>query len=224
MIGVAPAVVAGYESARHVYLAAVGWGLTLGVTDDVLRLSRQGVLWARACSVAAVCVLGIYTAQLARGVREYNRLAAVSQEAVRMVGVDVLRAPADALVIVDVPHRAWEWALPFAVRPPFTSVDLTSHAFIISPRALHCCSAQWFDDTRAALRAWANGPGQDSVTLLRWSETPASRGRRTSAEYRDLPGIARALLTIESPEVLNVTIERLLRELAPGPHAGALRY
>jgi hypothetical protein len=224
MIGVAPAVVAGYESARHVYLAAVGWGLTLGVTDDVLRLSRQGVLWARACSVAAVCVLGIYTAQLARGVREYNRLAAVSQEAVRMVGVDVLRAPADALVIVDVPHRAWEWALPFAVRPPFTSVDLTSHAFIISPRALHCCSAQWFDDTRAALRAWANGPGRDSVTLLRWSETPASRGRRTSAEYRDLPGIARALLTIESPEVLNVTIERLLRELAPGPHAGALRY
>jgi hypothetical protein len=37
----------------------------------------------------------------------------------------------------------------------------------------------------------------------------------TSADYPDLPGIARALLTIDQPAVLEANIQRMLREMVP---------
>jgi hypothetical protein len=122
-------------------------------------------------------------------------------------------------VIVGAPGRSWDWALPFSVRPPFTDADLTARAFVISPRALYCCVAQWFDDTRATLRRWDSGQARDAVTVLRWSERPGSAGKLTSADYPALPAIARALLSIEHPDVLEANLQRLLRELVPEPKA-----
>lgn len=213
VIGVAPVAVAGYESPRHVYLAAVGWGLTLGAILDILRSWQSGTAWRYACTAAAVTCLIVYTVQLSWGIREYRALAAVSHEAVQGVRTEVLNGPQGGLVIVGVPRESWDWALPFAVRPPYTRTDLSSRAFIISPKALHCCAGQWFDDTRRHLRNWSTGPGQHSVTLLRWSRQPGSGGRVTSADHPDLPGIARALLTIDEPAVLELNIQRLLREM-----------
>ena len=54
IIGVAPVAVAGYESPRHVYLAAAGWGLTLGAIFDVVRSWRPATSWRYACTAAAV--------------------------------------------------------------------------------------------------------------------------------------------------------------------------
>jgi hypothetical protein len=213
IIGVAPVAVAGYESPRHVYLAAVGWGLTLGAIFDVARYWRAGTGWRYACSAAALSWLLVYTVQLAGGIREYRDLAAVSNQAVQGVRSEVLNGPQGGLVIVGVPGQSWDWALPFAVRPPYTRTDLTSRAFIISPKALHCCAGQWFEDTRRHLRNWSTGPAQHSVTLLRWSRSPGSGGRVTSAEQPDLPDIARALLTIDEPAVLEANIQRMLREM-----------
>ena len=215
IIGVAPVAVAGYESPRHVYLAAVGWGLTLGAIFDVARSWRADTAWRYACTAAAAMCLLVYTVQLADGIREYGDLAAVSHEAVQGVRSEVLNGPQGGLVIVGVPGQSWDWALPFAVRPPYTRTDLTSRAFIVSPRALHCCSGQWFEDTRRHLRNWSTGPAQHSVTLLRWSGEPGSAGRVTSADYPDLPDIARALLTIDQPAVLEANIQRMLREMVP---------
>jgi hypothetical protein len=223
IIGVAPIVVAGYESPRHVYLAAVGWALTLGAAFDVLRLRSTGAIWRYATAAAALGILTAYAVQLASGVHQYREHAAVSQEAVQGIRVEVLNGPQGGLVIVGVPGQVWDWALPFAVRPPFTRTDLTSRAFIISPRALHCCSGQWFQDTRVHLRNWSTGPAQHSVTLLRWSDRPGSGVRVTSAENPALPDIARALLAIDKPEVLETNIQRLLRELVPYPDAHGRR-
>jgi hypothetical protein len=219
MIGVAPVAVAGYESPRHVYLAAVGWALTLGAVFDVLRSRSSAAPWRYATAAAVLGILTAYSVRLAGGVREYRDHAKVSHEAVQGIRAEVLNGPQGGLVIVGVPGPVWDWALPFAVRPPFTRTDLTSRAFIISPRALHCCSGQWFQDTRRHLRNWSTGPAQHSVTLLRWSDRPGSGARVTSAENPALPDIARALLTIEQPAVLETNIQRLLRELVPSPDA-----
>jgi hypothetical protein len=223
IIGIAPVAVAGYESSRHAYLAAAGWGLSLAVVFDVVRSWRPEAAWRRACAGAAGLVLAAYALQLSRGVHEYSELAAVSHQAVQEIQSAVPAAPKGALVILGVPHRSWEWALPFTLRPPFTRTDLTLHAFVISPRALHCCLQQWFDHTRATLSRWSDGPSPDSVTLLHWSEQPGAAGRATSDDYPALPSIARALLEIERPEVLNTTLERLLQELAPQPFSGSRR-
>lgn len=217
IIGVAPVAVAGYESPRHIYLAAAGWGLTLGAMFDVVRSWRPGTAWRYACTAAALGCLSVYTVQLADGIHEYRDLAAVSHQAVQGVRAEVLNGPQGGLVIVGVPGPSWDWALPFAVRPPYTRTDLTSRAFIVSPRALHCCSGQWFNDTRRHLRNWSTGPAQEAVTLLRWSDQPGSGGRVTSADNPALPDIARALLTIDQPAVLEANIQRLLRELVPAP-------
>lgn len=215
IIGVAPVAVAGYESPRHVYLAAAGWGLTLGAVFDVVRSWRPATSWRYACTAAAMLALLGYAWQLAGGVRQYRDLAAVSHQAVQGVRAEVLNGPQGGLVIVGVPGQSWDWALPFAVRPPFTRTDLTSRAFIISPRALHCCSGQWFNDTKRHLRNWSTGPAPHSVTLLRWTEQPGSGGRVTSADNPALPDIARALLTIDHPGVLEANIQRMLREMVP---------
>jgi hypothetical protein len=217
IIGVAPVAVAGYESPRHVYLAAVGWGLTLGAIFDAVRSWWPAPFWRYACTAAAVLALLAYVWQLTGGIGHYRDLAAVSHQAVQGVRAEVLNGPQGGLVIVGVPGQSWDWALPFAVRPPFTRTDLTSRAFIISPRALHCCSGQWFNDTKRHLRNWSTGPAQYSVTLLRWTEQPGSGGRVTSADNPALPDIARALLTIDHPGVLEANIQRMLRELIPAP-------
>ena len=215
IIGVAPVAVAGYESPRHVYLAAAGWGLTLGAIFDVVRSWRPATSWRYACTAAAVAALLGYAAQLTGGIRQYRNLAVVSHQAVQGVRAEVLNGPQGGLVIVGVPGQSWTGRsrLPFA-RPLHAPIS-TSRAFIISPRALHCCSGQWFNDTRRHLRNWSTGPGQHSVTLLRWSSEPGSGGRVTSADNPALPDIARALLTIDQPAVLEANIQRMLREIVP---------
>ena len=83
-------------------------------------------------------------------------MAAVSHQVVRDVRGAALTAPEGSLIIIGAPGRSWEWALPFAVRPPFQRTDLHA-AFIISPRALSCCTAPWFEkmpyDSRLVERA-----------------------------------------------------------------------
>ncbi len=66
--------------------------------------------------------------------------------------------PGHAASLSGAPARSWEWAVPFSVRPPFTRVDLTGRAFIVTPWLLHCCRGQWFDDTRRILRDWEARP------------------------------------------------------------------
>jgi hypothetical protein len=88
--------------------------------------------------------------------------------------------------------------------------------FIVSPRELHCCRQQWFEDTRQALRAWAAGPGSGAVVVLRVSETTADIGRLSSSEQPSLPAIARTLTGIEDANLLDQSIRRLLDSVSAG--------
>ena len=159
---------------------------------------------------AACAVVIVYAFLLSGVVREWSTLARVSERATQQLGREARIAPPGGLIVTGVPGQSWEWALPFAARPPFASSDLTTRVFIVSPRALHCCRQQWFEDTRQALRAWAAGPGSGAVVLLRVSEGTAEIGRLSSSEQPSLPAIARTLTGIEEANLLDQSIRRWL--------------
>ena len=212
-IGIAPVAVAGYESPRHVYLAAVGWAMVLGILFDLLWAVRESVRWRRSVLAAAGAVLILYAFPLARAIRDWHEMAAVSQQAVRDVRRAALTAPRGTLLVVGAPVSSWAWALPFAVRPPFVRTDLRERVFIVSPRALSCCGAQWPDETRDTLRRWSNGAAPESVVFLRWDENSGALSRATSAENPQLPVLVHALTTVTNVEDLDVNLWRMLQEL-----------
>jgi hypothetical protein len=211
LIGVAPIAVAGYESPRHVYLAAVGWAIVLGLAAAGLGRVSQGS--RRTIVVPAAAVLAFYAVGLRGAVAAYGEMSATSQDATRTLERRALAAAPGTLVMVGVPLRSWEWAVPFAAQPPFAGSDLTRRVHIVTPRALHCCRGQWFEDTRRSLRAWSRGPASDQVIAMAWDQ---STGRRSAASARDNPAIlvvARAMLDIADPDALDLNIQRVVAQL-----------
>jgi len=210
VIGVAPIAVAGYASPRHVYLAAVGWAVVLGIVFEIIWTARPTLAWRRATWAAACAVLLSYAGLLYSSVLEWNRIASVSQQALRDVRSAALAAPEGSLLIIGAPVRSWEWALPFAVRPPFERTDLTRRVFIISPRALSCCSPQWFEQTRQTLHDWSAGGGRNSAVALRWDPESGALSRATDVDTPQLPVLTRALLDMGQPEDLDKNLRRML--------------
>ena len=231
VIGVAPTAVAGYESPRHVYLAAAGWAIVLGIVAD-LAWARARTRWSqRVVSAVALACCAFYVAGLHRVVAEWNRTAAVSHQAVLDVRGEVLSSPPGTLVIVGAPKRSWEWSVPFSVRPPFTRIDLTERAFIVTPWLLHCCRSEWFADTRAILRRWHAAGGGAPIVVLRWDQETGVLSRASDREYPALRTLADVLVQLDSREALDSNILRMVEELpgrAPGsgsraPGTGALK-
>jgi hypothetical protein len=213
LIGIAPVLVAGYSSPRHVYLAAAGWALSLALVLEQASLARGRLEWRRAIAAVAVAVVAWYGIGLQRSVREWNVTAAVSHKAVIDVRGAALTMPEGSLLIVGAPDRSWEWALPYSVRPPFVRADLGARVFIISPRALSCCPSQWFEETRAALTQWSAGAARESAVALRWDAETGALSRSASPDMPQLPALARALLDMRQPDELDTNLRRMLLEL-----------
>jgi hypothetical protein len=214
ILGVAPVAVAGYESPRHVYLASMAWAMLIAFAFDGLDRSRR----PRASAITRVvagAVVAAYAVLLVGVVRDWNTLALVSLRAAQQLARDARVAPPGTLIVVGVPGQSWEWVLPVAARPPFASGDLTKRVFIISPRELHCCRQQWFEDTRRTLEAWAAGPASGSVAVLRVDERAAA-GHLSSSEQPSLPEIARTLSDVRDPDLLDQAIRRLLDSVSVG--------
>ena len=209
-IGVLPIAVAGYHSPRHVYLAAVGWAIVLGIVLEAAWRARPNRSWQRTIATAAALVVLFYLVPLYRSVREWRTTAAVSHQVVRDVRDAALAAPEGSLIIIGAPGRSWEWALPFAVRPPFQRTDLHDRVFIISPRALSCCTGPWFEETRRAIRAWSSGPGRDSAMALRWDPDTGALSRAVSLDMPQLPVLVRSLLDMPKPEDLDSNLRRMI--------------
>ena len=209
-IGVAPILVAGYSSPRHVYLAAVGWALVVAIAFDVLMTRARVASLQRLVISAALVVLTAYLLPLHRAVRDWNTMAAVSQRAVQDVRAIADVLPEGSLIVVGAPTRSWEWAMPFAVQPPFVDADLTTRFVFISPRSLTCCRGRWFEDTRAALRRWSEGPQPDSAVAMTWDPETGALSRAQPAASPQLAPLIRALLTLESPDDLDRNLVRLL--------------
>jgi hypothetical protein len=211
LIGIAPVAVAGYSSPRHVYLAAVGWALVLAMVLEYWLAAPPRV--RRAAIAVALAVLAVHGVQLRQSVREWSTIADVSAQAVRDVRAAALAAPDGSLLVVGAPTRSWEWALPFAVQPPFTRTDLGDRVTIVSPRALSCCRQQWFDDTRAALQRWSTGPNRDVVVALRWDPESGALDRTSNVDNPELPIVLRSFVAMPRAEDLDENLQRVVKEL-----------
>lgn len=219
VIGIAPILVAGYSSPRHVYLAVVGWAITIGTAFDVMWTMRGSAVIARRAAIAfGALIAAVYLAGLRHEIHEYNRSADVSHGVVRDVHALAVAAKPGTLVIVGAPVRSWEWALPFAVQPPFVDTDLRSRVHIISPRALTCCSNVWYDETRQALQDWSASDSRDLVVALRWDRDSGAVSRATEGDNPQLPAIVRALLHMRQPDELDRNLVRILDVLTVPIH------
>lgn len=168
-LAAAPTLVAGYASPRHMYLASAGWALALGGALGVLWDARPSPLLRRLGVAGAGTLLLFYGVQLAKAVRLWGIRSAVSQRAVVDIAREALAAPPGTLIIVDAPQRSWNFALPYALRPPYTRDDVTARARVISHSSIHCCPAHlWEPYTREAMRAWTTDPAQPPVVAMRW--------------------------------------------------------
>jgi hypothetical protein len=214
-IGVLPIAVAGYHSPRHVYLAAAGWAIVLGIALESAWKARPNRTWQRAVAASSALVLIFYLVPLYRSVREWRTMAAVSHQVVRDVRSAALSAPEGSLIIIGAPGRSWEWALPFAVRPPYQRTDLRDRVFIISPRALSCCTAPWFEETKRTIRDWSAGAARDSAIALRWDPDTGALSRATGTDTPQLPALIRSLVDMR-PDDLDINLRRVLDILPSG--------
>ena len=150
----APLVVVGYESTRHVYLASVGWAIILGLVFHAIWHVRHAA-FRYATLVASAGLFVFYTVGLQAEVAEWNVRARVSQKVVADLEREALAIPEGSLLIVGAPARSWEWSLPFAAQRPFTRTDLAERVSIVSPVLLDCCRDQWMERTQRIIRIWS---------------------------------------------------------------------
>jgi hypothetical protein len=177
-----------------------------------------GLVWRTVPQLTALAILGVYASQLLVAVDGWHTMASVSRRAVIDLEREVLAAPEDSLVLVGVPASSWAWALPFAARPPYTGADLTTRAILISPPQLHCCSAQWHEETLRLLRQWSAQPGREAIAL-HWHPQTGALSRLTGRQNPDLRTLVAILQDLNTPEALDRNIQAFLNQVVARPMA-----
>ena len=222
LLGVAPVLVAVYESPRHIYLASVSWAMLVGLALDVsarrpapYRATLYRATLYRATAVSAALLITFYTVQLTRVVAEWGTRARVSRQAVADLEREALAAPQGALIIAAAPVRSWEWALPFVLRPPFAISPLEARVTVITPQLLHCCRSEWEDFTRRTLRGWLARGGRPPVIALRWDAETGALFRNTDREEPYLRPLLEVIAGTDSAAALDRAILNLVDRLPP---------
>jgi hypothetical protein len=217
-LAIAPTLVAGYASPRHMYLASSAWAIAIGIAFEVLLSSgRPATMQRRAAIVLVAAMLAFYGFQLAREIQAWHTRSEVSRRAVADIEREALAAPPGSLLIAGAPRRSWEFALPHALRPPFTSADLTGRVSVISDPSLHCCPAhQWEAYTRGALRAWITDPKRPPVIALYWDPDTGTLARLTEREEPFLRPMMTVFLETGDAAALERAIQDMLSQLVAG--------
>jgi hypothetical protein len=211
---VAPTVVAGYASPRHMYLASSGWAILLGIAFDTLWSARPRLVTKPAAAAAIIAVVGWYALLLLGDVCAWETRSLVSRRAVADIEREALRAVPGTLIIAGAPRRSWEFALPHALRPPFTREDLTQRVTVISDSASHCCpAARWEAYTRDALRAWLDRRDRPPVVALYWNPQTGTLSRLAEHDEPFLRPLMRIFLATDNRAALDEAIRDTLREL-----------
>jgi hypothetical protein len=205
-LGMAPILVSGYYSPRHMYLASLGWAVVLGMAIDLV--------WNRyAAAVAATALAVMYGIQLHGVIREWDHYAAISHEATLQIEREASTQPEGTLVLAGVPRLSWAFAIPHSLRPPFTATDLTRRIFVISDTFDHCCDAiHWEEYTRTALRAWHDRPDHSPVVALYWNPRTGRMSRVSDRDDPQLRTLASLLLETKSREALDSVIRGMLND------------
>jgi hypothetical protein len=215
VLGVAPTLVAGYASPRHMYLASVGWAVSLGLAFGVLWSARPQRVMRPVAMIAAAFVLAVYMARLVDEVRLWETRSMVSHRAVVDIEREATGSPPGTLIIAGAPRRSWDFALPHALRPPYTREDLTRRVTVVSDSSIHCCPAiVWEPYTRQALDAWLNRPDHPPVIALYWNPDTGVLSRVSDRDDPYLRSLMKVLLETRTVAALDEAIHDMLWALA----------
>jgi hypothetical protein len=213
VLGMMPILLSGYYSPRHMYLASLGWAVTIGIGLEIMwRAQPARVL--RPIGIAVVGALAAaYAMQLRGVVREWNGFAAISRAAVQQIQREAETDPAGTLVIAGVPRLSWAFAVPHSVRAPFVANDVAKRLLIITDSFDHCCDApQWDRYTRDALRRWRDEAGRPAVVALYWDARSQRMSRVSDRDDPQLRTLATLLLEARDRASLDSQIQGLLRD------------
>ena len=216
-IGAAPVLVAGYESPRHVYLAAAGWAFLLGLlAHQTSRDRKRHPLIRSALGGLLVLAVAVYAVRLYGVVQTWGSWARVSEIAVEHVNVEASRVPEGTLLLVNVPRESWEWAAPFALRTPFAPADLSTRVNLITPFRLHCCGPdQWNTFTRERLAAWARSGAP--IVAIDVAPRTGTVSRTTDGERPELRTLVPILAGTESWQSLDRAVVTLMEQVVRRP-------
>ncbi|HXB56399.1 MAG TPA: hypothetical protein VN461_16615 [Vicinamibacteria bacterium] len=175
-ISILPLVVT-YRTPRHLYLPSAGVAIALAF----LVLPSRGAGPSPGRWAAATLLLGLYAVAFVECDAEWVAAGRASRAARAAMQRLLDTRPRGGLAILrGVPPRApggfgsirmWEFALPFALQPPFSPSDpLTSTTLLESPSVYCCPLTVWWSDQRPRLQALASGPPAEGVevTVLDW--------------------------------------------------------
>ena len=213
VLGIAPIAVAGYESPRHVYLAAAGWAVLLAIGFHTFAEAGPARVWKYGARAGAAAILAVYSVQLWTVVGQWSKAADVSKNAVLGLEREAMATAPGSLVIVGVPISSWEWAAPFMAQPPYTQIDLTARVYIVTPSRLHCCLGPWLDYTRVNLKHWAALPNPSPIVALYFNPRTGAMSRLTDEDYPALRTIVPTLLQTDTLDALDRAILRMLEDL-----------
>ena len=210
-IGAAPALVAGYESPRHVYLASAAWAFLLALLLDwALARAMRPALRA---VVAGVCVavIGVYVVRLHQQLQWWHLMAGISKSAVERVNEEAQAATPGTLILVRTPVKSWEWGMPFVLRPPYQTWDLTTKVRVIGPWQLYCCGTQqWGDYARERLREWLATSPRAPIVALDWDPQSGRMTRVTGDQQPELAALVPVLLQTDTAEAMDLALMGLM--------------
>lgn len=210
-IGAAPVIVAGYESPRHVYLASVAWAFGLALILDwaLARATRPAI--RTAVAVVCVAVVALYTVRLHEQLQWWHLMARISKSAVERVNEEALAAPPGTLILMRLPVKSWEWGIPFVLRPPYQTWDLTTKVRVVAPWQLYCCGAeQWGDYAREQLRAWLSSSPRAPLVALNFDPQTGAVTRVTDTQEPELAALVPVLLQTDTAEAMDLALVRMM--------------
>lgn len=222
IVGFAPLTVAGYFAPRHLYLAATGLAVGMGIVHHLLASSRR-CRWGATLGGAALVLL--YVVRLELALTSWQAGGALSATMLRDLQREAARAPAGTLFLLGAPESrrdafattpVWSWALPFALQPPFSREDLTRRAVFVGPKSLYARERQWFGETRHALQTWLARTDQPPMIALDWD--PAT-GRLMRLPERESARLRRRVANLAASnteaEMITLMDETLCEIAAP---------
>jgi hypothetical protein len=213
VLGILPILMSGYYSPRHMYLASLGWAVTVGIGLEIVWRA-QPVRVLRPMGVAAVGALVLaYAVQLRAIVRDWSGYAAISRAAVQQLGREAEADPQGTLVIAGVPRSSWAFAVPHSVRAPFISNDVSKRLLVVSDSFDHCCDAQqWERYTRDALHQWNEAARRPAVVALYWDARTRRMSRISDRDDPQLRTLVSLLIETRDRASLDSQIQGLLRD------------
>jgi Dolichyl-phosphate-mannose-protein mannosyltransferase len=190
-ITIAPMIVSGYLSARHVYLTAAG--VSIALASLLLHTGWQFGGWGKAArGVAIGVVIFLYAIALTSNVRGWIANGIDSQRFAAALPVLLRSVPPGSTVMVDIPGMRrgvwfWSWALPFALEQPFVREDLYRQFAIVEWPLVYCCVArQWWAAKQPALGPILQSTGTHELTYI----VPDQRDSGLIVEKRTVSGPA----------------------------------